>query len=369
MSLLVLSSSSSSFSQLLDEPVRSLSFESSKRMRVMSGVEKMKNNFLEALRQHGLEPELLPCLEPKPAQSPLYVYVTAHSKQGKRKAMEDAHFDCPLREGHIIGLFDGHSEKGALARQVANLFKTQFQAQLDAEPDVRKLFINLMQQAQDEVPATFAGTTALVAYFHNVTNQLYTATLGDSELKIYRKVGDEIFSIPVSVIRHWGIEKEEKRFLSVVDDAGKKERWLAETNPENRRFPPESPGGLNVSRSIGEKLPMVLWKGETAISRKPKVSMCQVVANAEAEDKIVLACDGLWHFVGPDKLVNEQRFIDEVIKPHWNDPNLSERIVDFALNVAESTDNVTAMVATVKSQPREITPPLSRQTTIPIAYE
>lgn len=358
MSILVRSRSSSSSSQPLDGPVRSHS-DGIKRVRLLPFVEKMKNNFLEAIRQHGLDPALLPSLEPKAAECSLYLSVTAEETRGKRTTMEDAHFDCALREGHLIGLFDGHSEKGMLARQVARLFKEQFQASLDAQEngDIRQVFIDLIARAQNEVPVTHAGTTALVAYFHHATNQLYTATLGDSELKVYRKVDDVVHSIPVSVIRHWGIEKEEARFLSVVTDEGKKERWLKEKNPEQRRFPPEANAGLNVSRSIGEKSQLMFVNGKSAISRKPKVSMCQLLA----DDRVVLACDGLWHFVGADKRVTEQDFVEKVIKPHWNDPELSERIVTYALNTAMSTDNVTAMVATVRTEepkPLAATPPI-----------
>lgn len=372
MSLAVRSLSSSlSTSGPLDEPVleRSLSGSalSQKRIRVLlPQEEKMHNNFLEALAQHGLTAELIPHIQLKPAVTPMQLMCSTTSVKGPvRPGMEDAHFDCELPEGHLIGIFDGHGEKGRIARQVSAIFQKQFQQELEKTPDdIRRVFIDLCQKAQSEITDTSGGTTALVVYFHNASNRFYTATLGDSEMRIYRKIGDDIISIPVSLVRDWTSKKDEERLLQVVDKEDVKQEWLKEQNPKLRRFPPPSTVGgravgINTARSLGD-LRMV-WNGETAVSRKPKVSMCQAADEEGVEDKVIFACDGLWDYA------KEQDLIETVLKPYWNAPNLSEHIVQYAIHTAKSQDNVTVMVGTLsKDMP---TPQLSRTSTVVLDVE
>lgn len=372
MSLAVRSLSSSlSASGPLDEPVlersQSGSILSQKRIKVLlPQEEKMHNNFLEALSQHGLTPDLLPHIELKPALTPMQLACSATSVKGPvRPSMEDAHFDMVLPEGHLIGIFDGHGEKGRIARQVSTIFQKHFQSELEKTPDdIRRVFIDLCQRAQSEITDTSGGTTALVVYFHNASNRFYTATLGDSEMRIYRKIGDDIISIPVSLVRDWKSDKDCKRFLDVVDNEEVKQEWLKEQNPKMRRFPPPSTVGgravgINTSRSLGDL--RMLWKGETAVGRKPKVSMTQAADYEGVQDKVVFACDGLWDFA------NEQQLIDTVLKPFWNDPNLSEHIVQYAIHTAKSLDNVTVMVGSLSKE--GITPALSRTATIVLDAE
>lgn len=353
MSQVVIESFSSSLSgsQPLDEPVleRSLS-ASNKRVRVLSkSEEKMHNNFLEALRQHGLEPLKLPAIGLKKAPSPIYLACSAKSEKGPvRLSMEDAHIDLELPEGRLIGIFDGHGEQGRIAQQVAKLFTTDFLPTLEKKPDdIRQVFIDLCAKAQSEIKDPSGGTCALVVYFHSVSNRFYTATLGDSEMRIYRKVGDEIYSIPASLVRDWSSKKDEERFLAVVDHKQIQDIWLSLKNPKFRRFPPAIPnislGGINTARSLGDL--RMQWQGKSAVSRKPKVSMCQAANEEGVEERVVFACDGLWDFV------DERQLIDTVLKPHWNDPELVNRIVDYAIHTAKSQDNVTVMVGTMHKEP------------------
>jgi serine/threonine protein phosphatase PrpC len=265
--------------------------------------------------------------------------------------MEDAHFDIPVVEGRLIGIFDGHGEKGRIAKQVSEYFQKHFEEELKKRPeDIRKVYIDLCKGVQEEIKDPTGGTCALVVYFHSVSNRFYTATLGDSEMRIYRKAGDEIFSIPVSLVRNWKSPKDEARFLEVMDIQMLRDVWLRIEEPKYRRFPhlPGFPTGINTSRSLGDL--RMRHNGKTAVSIKPKVSMAQAVLDDEVQDRIIFACDGLWDFMSDERV-----FIDTILKPHWDNPQLAEVIVDYAIQTCKSTDNVTVMVGILSNEmPQEL---------------
>lgn len=329
----------------------SLSCSGSKRIKLLTPEQKMTNNFYEAILEVGLDFRDLPRLALTKATHPLYLSCTATSLKGPvRPSMEDAHFDIELEEGHLVAILDGHGENGRIARQVATIFKEQFALELAKNPqDIRKVLIDICKIAHNQIVDRSGGTTALLVYFHNATNRFYTATLGDSEMRIYRKVGEVIKAIPVSLVRDWKSPKDEGRYLKVIDLPQVKAEWLKQENAKLRRFPGLA-FGINTSRSLGD-LSMV-WKGATAISRKPKVSMCQGIHDDEIQDKVVFACDGLWDFA-----TNEQHLIDTVLKPYWDDPELSDRIAQYAINVAKSQDNVTVIVGTLSKEAPAEDPP------------
>ncbi len=360
-------SHSLSLSQPLDEPVKEQVRKRSRSLCSLTSVtgsqkkvgqllpqeQKMYDNFVEAVADHGLDCKQLPRLGLQAAKSPLYLACSARSEKGPvRPGMEDAHFDLELPEGRLIAIFDGHGEKGRIARQVSAIFRDCFLEELEKNPDdVRKVLIDLCAKAQSEITDTSGGTTALVTYFHNASNRIYTATLGDSELKIYRKVGEDIFSVPVSLVRDWKSKKDEARFLKVVDNPQMQQAWLALDNSKYRRFPPAF--GINTARSLGDL--RMRWKDETAVSIKPKVSMCQAVLDeGKVEDRLIFACDGLWDFS------NEEQLIETVIRPHWDNPNLADHIVEYAIRTVKSQDNVTVMVGKLSKDPLPDTPPTPR---------
>ncbi len=363
MSVAVRSSSSTSLSRScsLDRSIEPKSLSSSqKRFKVLLPQEKkMYDNFLEA-SQGRLDASLVERLKIQEAKFPLYLSCTTKSAQGSRPSMEDAHFDFELPEGHLIGIFDGHGEQGRIAAQVSSLFQQRFQQELEKTPsDIRRVFIDLCQEAQNQITDTSGGSCALITYFHHETNCFYTATLGDSEMRIYRKVGDDIFSIPVSLTRDWCSIKDENRFKEVIQGI-KNEKlkeqilkaWL-EKPSKARRFPPGQGEAVNVSRSLGdlrmvlrEKTPQGIIEGTTAISRKPKVSMCQALDESTIEDRVVFACDGLWDSLAGfwNKDASEKDLIEKVIRPYWHDPELAQQIVNYAIITAKSQDNVTVTV-------------------------
>ena len=225
MSVAVKGSQSQGSSQPSDEPVaipilrRSSSGSNSlKRQKTLTAQEdKMYKSFLEAVREHDLNHQNIPFVALKDAKCPLFLSLAANSNQGKRREMEDAHFDIPVYQGRLIGIFDGHGEKGNIARQVSSIFQEKFEEELGHNPgDVEKVFVDLCQHAQKQITDDSGGTTALVVHYHEPTNRCYTMTLGDSEMKIYRKIGDRIFSIPASRPKSWLDKAEEARATALM---------------------------------------------------------------------------------------------------------------------------------------------------------
>ncbi|MCE5294372.1 MAG: protein phosphatase 2C domain-containing protein [Chlamydiales bacterium] len=363
-------SSQSQGSQPSDEPIaipilrRSSTVQSSlKRQKTLTAQEdKMYKSFLEAVGEHSIDAQKMPFVAIKEAKCPLFLSMVANCDQGKRTHMEDDHFDIPVYQGRLVGIFDGHGEKGNIARQVSAIFQEKFEDELEKNPDdVEKVFVDLCAHAQSQITDDSGGTTALVVYYQEPTNRCYTMTLGDSEMKLYRKIGETIFSVPASRPKSWLDKVEEARATALMKGEAKKA--FLNQKDENFRYFPGGTWGINVPASLGD-LRMHI-DGKTAISRVPDVTLCQVVVETGVEDKMVMACDGLWKFMkGNDK---EQEFIDAVLKPHWDKPNLSKRIVNYALNKLKSNDNVSVFVGTLSQVPN--LEPVSAPATPPIVLE
>ena len=301
--------------------------------------EKCLKTFHKAIREHDCS-IVPPGIEKQ--ESPLYLDCLSHSAKGKRTVMEDAHLDHELDDGRLIGIFDGHGEKGRIARQVRQIFKEEFQNELDKTPnDLKGVFQRLCELAQSKITDRSGGTTALVTYYEDETNRAYTATLGDSEMKIYRKVEDGIVSIPVSCVRDWKSPKDEKRAVELLTDEKTRKEWLAIDEAKRRYFPPLGTGAvrINLARSLGDL--QVLYEGKTAVSRKPKVSLCQL----KSDDRVIFACDGLWDFI------DEEKFIKDVIEPCWDSDDLAERAVTYAIKTCNGTDNVTVIAGRLLKEP------------------
>lgn len=172
------------------------------------------------------------------------------------------------------------------------------------------------------------GTTAVISFIDKNSGRIYTATLGDSEANIYRKIDKKVKSIPLSCVRDWSSKKEAKRAAAVTNDPAKATQWPKAKNPKTLRFP--SPNyGLNVSRAIGD---VEFSKG---VIHKAKVTVNQV----QPGDRIVIACDGLKDFV-PEK---------EIVDMVKSNPGagLAQKLVDHALGPKMSQDNVTVLVLNV----------------------
>ena len=101
---------------------------------------------------------------------------------------------------------------------------------------------------------------------------------------------------------------------------------------------------MNVSQALGDK--NCHYKGKSALSHIPNVSLFQV----REGDLILLACDGLWDILlGSDGKLDQAKVkkLLSFIKTNWDEENLSEKLVDYALQ-SGSTDNVSVIHARAK---------------------
>ncbi len=352
----VVSSSSSSSTQAeeIDALERRQSSHGIKRIRVRDPEERMRTNLLNMWEYVGFKPNF--ALVPNENPTPLELFCTVASEQGRRTTMEDVHLvlESPKKDGHLVAIFDGHGGR-QVAEKVAAIFKARFFEELENNrQDIRTFFRGFCKKAQEETPEILCGSTALFSYFDHNTNVIYTGNVGDSEEYVYQKHDDEVVAIPVSDARNWMHPKEEKRYLDVVDDEKRQAEWLAIENPDFRRFPGIKQG-VNSPRVFGGKMFWYINKEGmkvSAFSSNPVVTLFQ----PQEGDKVILGCDGIW------KAVKQEKLIAEVIKPHWDAPDLAKRIVRYAYDVG-STDNLSVIVANVakkvlEDQPLSATVPL-----------
>ena len=150
------------------------------------------------------------------------------------------------------------------------------------------------------------------SFLDKVTHTIYTATLGDSEARIYRKSN---LCIPLSCIRNWKSTEDRERAGDALMGKEKK-------SPKSMRV-----HGLNVSRGFGDCF-------TPQVSSEPVLSLNQV----QPGDCIVLASDGLWDFV----------FEEEISHTIFTRKNPAKALALYTAEEALGLDNVTAISITVK---------------------
>lgn len=316
---------------------RFLNFQFSKP----SPEEKMQKNLVKAIKEHHKEEVLkfdVLKVDPKPA--PLRLDIQDAENIGLRKEMEDAHDIVRLERGSLLCVFDGHSDLGHVAKYAAKHFKKHFSRALSENPeDIRKAFTSIIDRIHQKVKtkSLAGGTTAVVSYIDDKTNIIYTATLADSEAKLYRKIDDKIYTIPLSPIRNWGRPKEAQRASIALGDPSIAEKWPNEKDAKYIRF-----CGVNISRAIGDH-ELADCDGNKGIIQKPKITMCQM----HKDDLLIVACDGLWDFATEDELHKE------IISPAMSDSY--NGICDKAVGLSKShqtkkgnNDNITVISVLAK---------------------
>jgi serine/threonine protein phosphatase PrpC len=167
-----------------------------------------------------------------------------------------------------------------------------------------------------------------VCYCNPTTQQLYTATLGDSEANIYRKIDGIFKSLPLSPLRDW--ETDEKKVENQLN-----ENYFIQKLPNkaSRLHSVITGSNTNVSRSIGDL-------GFPMVSQKPKVTVTTLCP----EDILVLCSDGL------KNSLKEGEIMGLVAKNEQNSSKeLANVLIEESLEKQKTTkrDNVTAMVVKV----------------------
>ncbi|MDP1879866.1 MAG: PP2C family serine/threonine-protein phosphatase [Parachlamydiaceae bacterium] len=271
-----------------------------------------------------------------------FIYFSQEA-QGIRSSMEDAHFFEKNDQGVVCGVFDGHGGY-QVASFICNEFKKFFFIYLSKfNGNIHQTFECLFEDIHNKVAKkkqwNKIGSTAVLCFIDPQTHLIYTATVGDSEANIYRKINGQFKSIPLSCVRDWSCKKEAKRASIALNDPTLAER-LPHCNPKKIYF---SLGerGINLSRAIGD-----VWLSGThekpGVIHKPKITVGQL----EINDLLIIACDGLKDFVLEEEII---KVIDDFTdhKKEDKSKNLAYRLVDFAINNKKSQDNVTVLAIEV----------------------
>lgn len=261
----------------------------------------MERNRDLAIKEHQGETyvDSLPPLNPydyAKKTTPLVLSHTIEAHQGRRLAMEDAHVYTEFGESMTLaGVFDGHG--GAfVAKFAARMFQAVFPKMLEnVRGNVLVAFERMIEHLHHEAikkPSwSNMGTTAVVCLIERQRRLIFTATLGDSEANIYRKIDGQTQSIPLSCVRDWTSPSDRFRLELNYDDFDTMEeileRGLSAKHIRTRN-------GLNVSRAIGDAV-------EGAVmSHHPKVT----VNTLKPRDIVVIASDGLKDYVQEEEIVD-----------------------------------------------------------------
>ena len=258
------------------------------------------------------------------------------SVKGKKSFMEDAHFYQKIDQGILFGLFDGHQDTKKVSGLAVEMFKENFSNILAQNPNnIRSAFQTMIGQIHQKTidDKLDGGSTACICLIDK-TNIIYTATLADTEAKVYRKIENKIYEIPLSCIRNWKYPKEAKRAAEATNMPEYAEEWPKAKDAKTLRFP--NPAfGLNVSRTIGDNY-VKTDDNKTALIQKAKITAFQL----RPGDRVLFATDGYFDFV-------KNQTTNEVIAPSFVDANVNfaETACQLALSKqsAKNGDNVTVV--------------------------
>jgi serine/threonine protein phosphatase PrpC len=316
-----------------------------KAMTVDQAVRKMWKNGDKAISEHRAKdpssyadvamPPVETFLYPE-QRTPLKVTFTEGQSKGRRPTMEDAHFIKDLGNFVLAGVFDGHG--GSQVSEFANAkVRDEFATFLDtAQGNVRVAMENIIDHIQQEVVKNEewngAGTTAVFCLINKVTHEIVTATIADSEAKLYE--ANKV--TPLSTLRDWSTPKDIQRAEEALGGPLPKNE-----NPKTIRFPHMC--GINIARSIGD-VDVASWEGKLGLTHKPKISINRVELKPDEKATLLIACDGFWS--DRPQLISEAA-VKEQIAQHRDD-NLAQHLVDYAIDTYRSRDNVTVIAIQIE---------------------
>lgn len=273
--------------------------------------------------------------------------------KGRRPAMNDADFCImpAMAPGWLGGVFDG-SVGNNVSQYASRKFQELFFSKLSEYYwNVHRTFEEVIHQIHLEVAAKpewrYEGSTAVITYLDVRTHLVYTATLGNAQAWIYRKVGETMIRMPLSAVRDWSSKQDARRadyvmtFVDQCDNPREARRaqdyadggWVNHPKPESLRMPFEGCGTI-YSRAFG-----AVWL--PAVSHKPKITVHQ----AQPGDVLILGPDGFNAFVKYKEIIQT---IEE--KKELTEDELAQALVSKSLVVQNErhNDNVTVVVARIK---------------------
>ena len=310
-------STSDGMETILHEKVKEMGPWRKESIKVENAFKRMRKNLTKSIQEHNT-PFQADCSKKSPYMqvSDLSIDLTPkkptslqfspqfYSSKGFREQNEDAHFylkiDTEKTKGTLVGVLDGHG--GTEVSQFAsNEFQKRFPDALKkADGNVHTAFENVIDQIHQEVARKSdwdeIGTVGVICYIDEETHFVYTATLSDCEANIYRQMGEEMKSIPLSPQRNWLSSRDLDRLKKYHTESDVVEYLDSVDNDPKEVFSNLSEG-INTPRAIGDvidrgiELPLVV--------HKPKITVDEL----KPGDVLTLACDGLKDFVSEREII------------------------------------------------------------------
>ena len=270
-----------------------------------------------------------------PASVDIQLKVQMVGARGVRKNMEDATLFARLKEGCLLGVFDGHG--GSRVANTAKIaFASFFSSSLkETNGNEHMALESMLAQIHKFVVLDpknrLIGSTAEVSFIRP-DGRIFNATVGDSKTFVFRENGE---AIPLSLTRDWSHPEEASRAIKLAKtpaDVKERKKWIGHPDSKCLRVYNCKGSAINISNALGD--PTYL---EVAI--KPSVTEAQLLPG----DKIVMGCDGLWDYVDPKE-------VRQIILNGTQEENKAKELVNYAIRSKFSQDNVSVIVANVESR-------------------
>jgi serine/threonine protein phosphatase PrpC len=213
---------------------------------------------------------------------------------------------------------------------------------------VEETFYQLMSRIQKGIiDSGFNDGTTLVSCFIDKDKKIYTATIGDSEARLFRKIAGVWKAIPLSRVVDWSTPMEAERAARALRRPSIAEEWPKSNDPKDLYYTiTDSEGdeeGVNVSRSLGDTR-FAGRAGEPAVISEPLVSTLPGGRKLKAGDRLIIACDGLWDYSNSEGIIQK-------IQEHNKMKDLNHALREGAISAMKSSnDNVTIIAVKVLSK-------------------
>lgn len=274
----------------------------------------------------------------------------AAALQGKRYSMEDAHvrLDC-IREGSapsawgdhwaFYAVYDGHGGSATAHYAAAHLHRLLFKQRKLLKKEVlgalHSAFLETDKQfcAKAMLDGNRSGSTAAVALL--VGDELFIANAGDSEIILgsYSCDHSNPHYEPRQLTRNHKPEHEDERERIEMAGGGV--------------FFGRVCGTLAVARALGDpefKRPLNDALGDFVV---PDPHLLKVDLT-EADEFLILACDGLWDVFRYHEVV-EYIGARRVVEPGITAEEIAKELANDAVNKRGSTDNVSVVIVFLRA--------------------
>jgi serine/threonine protein phosphatase PrpC len=227
--------------------------------------------------------------------------------RGSRGEMQDRHAVTPGAGGLFAGVYDGHGGSRVARALAADLHRFFFAALAEAA-DPEAAFARAFARMDAAVVDVHCGSTATALFLQG--SRLTVANLGDGRVLRVGTSGAETLTRD-----HRGADAQERA------------RVLAAGGRFEPPYVMRGDYGLMVTRSLGDR-----WFRPVGVIAVPEVTSRLV----GPEDRLVVACDGLWDELDAAEVVTAVR-----AEP---DPQAAADALAAAVAARRGRDNLTVLV-------------------------